>query len=662
LPDSTTKKAPPAESQSTSDRLPDLLDSVNAASGAARTSWLTFVGLLAFFFVTISSVTHKDLLLNSPVKLPILGVELPLSSFFVWGPIVFLLVHFSVLLQHMMLARKLLIFDFHCSKTEPTPDGGHNVLRDELNTYFFTQSVAGAKLHRLYHLTLDTMGWVTLVFLPLALLVYFQTSFLAYHDDFATWWQRFALVADMGVLGWIYAIVRQPRDSHLGMTEKRLACGFRRLLSRGHWQQTWNWNLAKRTVRSLRDGLFLLFRRLAFYRRRVFLGVFGGLLLFLSFCVATLPDSSLDRAMTVVWPTPVPYGQKKSKRRAFLMTAWLFEGGWLARNLTVTDTDLVKDKDFPLKDGEVSLRLRRRNLNYGTFDRSDLHLADLTGAQLKSASLGGTVLNKAVLACLQSKRIDARCTNLQGADLREAGLQGADLRGAKLQGADLSGAGLQGANLGRAELQGAGLFGAQLQSADLREAWIWLTRPHTPQPAVLANYEGILVKGLDKDARKRLTGQVEFLKKLTAEMTKNETPGRERVAGALKRVQEGLGSLLVDASDPEWEKKGQPAWLNLTKTPRPDPVQLAHCLAVLACTDKTEKGYLAQALIRRVLGSVKRPAVFHARFKKCNARENIPKALWSRLEKAAATDKVQPKAKPADSSHDAPCAGFVPSE
>ncbi len=61
--------------------------------------------------------------------------------------------------------------------------------------------------------------------------------------------------------------------------------------------------------------------------------------------------------------------------------------GVFKRNLIVTDTDLVVDKDQT--PGEPSISLRDRDLRFAKLDRSDLHQADLTGSDLRGASLIG---------------------------------------------------------------------------------------------------------------------------------------------------------------------------------------------------------------------------------------------------------------------------------
>lgn len=55
---------------------------VNDAAERVRTLWFTYIALLAYLFVAVGAVTHRDLLLESPVKLPILNVQLPLVGFF----------------------------------------------------------------------------------------------------------------------------------------------------------------------------------------------------------------------------------------------------------------------------------------------------------------------------------------------------------------------------------------------------------------------------------------------------------------------------------------------------------------------------------------------------------------------------------------------------
>ena len=107
---------------------------------------------------------------------------------------------------------------------------------------------------------------------------------------------------------------------------------------------------------------------------------------------------------------------------------------------------------------------------------TDLHGANLWGAQLQGAELRGAQLQGAILLEAQ----------LQGADLWDAQLGGARLWDAQLQEASLWDAQLQAANFERAQLQGASLRGAQLQGASLWDAQLQG-----------ANFEGAQLQGAD---------------------------------------------------------------------------------------------------------------------------------------------------------------------
>jgi hypothetical protein len=67
---------------------------VNEAAKNARGLWLSYVALLAYLFIAVGAVTHRDLLLENPVKLPVLNVELPLLGFFAVAPGLLLINHY----------------------------------------------------------------------------------------------------------------------------------------------------------------------------------------------------------------------------------------------------------------------------------------------------------------------------------------------------------------------------------------------------------------------------------------------------------------------------------------------------------------------------------------------------------------------------------------
>src|SRR5437899_10449603 len=121
----------------------DLLATVNSASSGASTSWIAFFGTMAYLAVTLSGITHVDLLLDRETTLPFVSVKVPWTAFFVAAPLAFVLVHFGLLLQHVVLSRKLCAFEERLWKEQPTRNRREQPIRNELHSYSFTQSVSG---------------------------------------------------------------------------------------------------------------------------------------------------------------------------------------------------------------------------------------------------------------------------------------------------------------------------------------------------------------------------------------------------------------------------------------------------------------------------------------------------------------------------------------
>jgi uncharacterized protein YjbI with pentapeptide repeats len=108
-------------------------------------------------------------------------------------------------------------------------------------------------------------------------------------------------------------------------------------------------------------------------------------------------------------------------------------------------------------------------------EQSDLRHADLGGAFMSGINLGFARLENAILRQASLEGATLRNARLEGADMMLAQLQGADLSDAHLDQATLTISGLQGVNLSNATMKGADLQlarldDANLSSADLRDA------------------------------------------------------------------------------------------------------------------------------------------------------------------------------------------------
>src|SRR3954469_2640917 len=117
-------------------------DTVVDAAGVAAGLWFSYLFVLLYLLVAAGSVTHRDLLLQSPVRLPFLNVDLPLVGFFVLGPLLFLVVHAYVLLHFVLLAGKVGVFDAEL-RAQITDTELRARLRRQLPSNIFVQFLAG---------------------------------------------------------------------------------------------------------------------------------------------------------------------------------------------------------------------------------------------------------------------------------------------------------------------------------------------------------------------------------------------------------------------------------------------------------------------------------------------------------------------------------------
>lgn len=347
-----------------------LLEAVNRASDAAGSAWLIHLALAAYFIVALAGVSHKDLLLNSPIDLPLLGISVALDRFFLFAPPLFILIHIGMMLQHVVLTRKIYAFLGVVEREERRMRSASDAvqvypLRYELGSNFFTQFLASPPQSAILTFMQQLIVWVTLVLLAAVVLLYFQIAFLPFHDIGLTWAHRIYVLTDLVLVGIIGTFLPSPLT--------------------GFWPSfVYGWR-SYPAFMTITTGFFAC------------LGLF-------SFAVATVPGEWLDRTLAAVGPAQTvqaPSGKPADTQRVFLPTAYMFEGhvdpatgqsaSLFQRNLVVMDQDLVNDQQ--IGPGDVSFSLRYRDLRYARLDRSDLKQADLVGADLTGASLKGTQLN-----------------------------------------------------------------------------------------------------------------------------------------------------------------------------------------------------------------------------------------------------------------------------
>ena len=455
VPPRLPKNEPPAPSAdpgafaSKAEDLQALRDAVVDAASVSGGLWLSY--LFVFFYLSVAAfgVTQRDLLLENPVKLPFLNVEVPLTAFFVFGPLLFVIVHGYTLVHFRLFAGKVGAFksQFEVKISNEETRAG---LSRQLPINIFVQFLAGppearsGPIRAMLQLTI----WISLVVGPIGLLMLFQLQFLPYHSEPITWWQRVLVCSDLFVLWLLWppiasGTIVSPRWHHL--------------------------------------------------RHREVLACVAAAAVPLVFIVVTFPEEWLARVFPPLriipifggWVSPhdlllageLFVGSDDQKRRVDLRSLW--SDRLVVPNIDVIDhTKLDAEDKIAAVPETLSLRGRRlegAKLESGRLrkvDFTDAHLrgAWLVGADLRETKWGNADLRDAALWGAQLQGASMRRARMWGAWLPHAQLQGASLDWAELQGARLWGAHLEGASFRSAQLQGASLDDAELQAASLAHA------------------------------------------------------------------------------------------------------------------------------------------------------------------------------------------------
>ena len=249
-------------------KLSDFLDEANGASDPARSAWLAFLALLTYLLVTLASVSHKDLLLNSPVGLPLVNVDIPIFGFFQYAPALLLLVYLSLLVQHVILARKYRKFTEAIAPYENKTGKQHRA-RELVHSYVVSQILAGPKPNLIRSGLMRLMVFVTFTLLPVVTLLYFQVKFLPYHEVWVTYWHRIAVLIAFAML--------------FGVLPLMYPWSRKREITIGPQEEPWHVSRVWISCGALLAILVLVF----------------------SWFIATVPDERVDRAIGFIAPTSV---------------------------------------------------------------------------------------------------------------------------------------------------------------------------------------------------------------------------------------------------------------------------------------------------------------------------------------------------------------------
>lgn len=191
------KKPPPPPQRPDIDKLEAAL---NETSRRAAAQWFGFLSLWAYLFFTTVSVTDYDLLVLPTIRIPLVGVDMGLFSFFVWAPALFFIVHLYIARKVVLMARRIEHF-LSVVRDDALENARRTERESRVDPFVITallarfdrsaDSPSGGFLHILTWATVFT----TLFVLPIALYGAFQVFFLAYQHEAMTWWHRSLLIA-----------------------------------------------------------------------------------------------------------------------------------------------------------------------------------------------------------------------------------------------------------------------------------------------------------------------------------------------------------------------------------------------------------------------------------------------------------------------------------
>jgi uncharacterized protein YjbI with pentapeptide repeats len=435
-----------------------LLEALEKSSSHNGRQLAVFLSAQIYLLVMVASTTDLQLLLgDSKIKLPILGVELPLFGFYIVAPALLLVLHFSLLLSMLHHARKLQAWD------ESTTDDQKLLLPGFILNYAIP-----FKAGTLNYTLMRLLQVITLCVFPLLMLLCFQIRFADYHSIWMTGWHFLLVLLDIFVLVVYWYRISYPKflDRKYDEIWQLLTALWKKQTtssgSEEHGEPPRARNrLARWHVVSLLSGALTYNGLLAI------VAVVSTLWLAVVVMICSDYFDGRERYVELLPRISAPGERLVNAPSDVILQAYIGRG----QNVDSASEAYAQGIDLNGRDLRLA-NLSGANMARARLDRAILNSAELNDANLSSASLVWAKLNRAMLWDTKMDRIILKRAELNGASLWGTRLNGADLRRAELNGADLRNAELNGAYLREAQLNGAFLFETQLNGADLR--WVQL--------------------------------------------------------------------------------------------------------------------------------------------------------------------------------------------
>jgi uncharacterized protein YjbI with pentapeptide repeats len=458
----------------------EMISAANEAATYCRTLWIAFITYMGAVFILSAGTTHVDLLLGTPIKMPLFDIGIPLNLFYVIAPLLLVLFHLNLLMKLFDLRQRIYALSASIGNVEQLQRLRHRVI-----AFDYALLTGNMIINAKERLLLGVITNTTVFVIPLLILLFIQRQFLPAHDPAVTWTHRVLIILDVAqiylIQNWLSRRLRHPRTEEFARAPHKAARG---RAPRIFATSTFGW--LGRQWRS--SGLIVVVAASLF--------------------VLASPDENLD----VLWPFAWKYlrpNNVKEMRPNFLAFGYdpsagidIAEKFGIKRSLYVTDqvlwsgpipsdsvlnaldADTIEIKASGIVvgarpalnsgiRGNIGINLRGRNLSFANFENTKLIAADfspnLTYQQIENLRFGGKELDT-FRALYRAEFTDLRGANFSGADMRGASFMFVDAKEATFDSTDLRGARFQNSGLRRASFGQARMEGVKIANSDLRIA------------------------------------------------------------------------------------------------------------------------------------------------------------------------------------------------
>ena len=429
------------------DRAESLLSSANDTAKLVRSVHLTFMLVMAYIAIIIGSTTDVQLLKVSPVTLPLLNVKLPILEFYILIPWLLLLLHFNLLLQSYLLARKLHLFNATLNKCS---EEAAVSMRDRLFTFALSQNIVGLQHSSLMRFFLNSIIVFSIVIIPLVLLTWTQVRFIPYHSEAITWSHRIVILLDCILLWIIWPMIILPEDK-LKRWLVQNVCLIKKILG-------------KPTISiSSKDKVSLRGRG-----QKSLVGSSISMLI-ISWLIAVQPthnDKGEKVSQFILTKMLFSLPGQPFRQDIYIENKILLKGDTSAKIEAALKGDSRDEKIKTLKE-VVGLSLEGRDLRFASFIKCVMPKVNLANGDLQGAKMNNSFLHEANFLSAELNGAQLINSNLQRANLTDAKLAYAQIINSDLNLANLSNAFMENSVLSYSKFMRANLTGASLKGANV---------------------------------------------------------------------------------------------------------------------------------------------------------------------------------------------------